>query len=90
MSRIVFFTAASAAALLSTSVLAQTAPAPAGQAVEEVVVTGSRAPPRSRLESLAPVDVVTAKTLQQMGTSELGAALAVTVQLVPGGTFDMV
>ena len=33
----------------------------------------------SRLDSLAPVDVVTAKTLQQRGSTELAAALAATV-----------
>lgn len=75
-SRTLLCAAASAAALLSTPALAQ---APANQQVEEIVVTGTRAQPRSRLESLAPVDVVSAQALQQQGTSELGAALAVAV-----------
>ena len=44
-------------------------------AVEEVVVTGSRVA-RSRLETTAPVDVITTQTLQQQGTPELGQALA--------------
>jgi iron complex outermembrane receptor protein len=72
------FAAASAASLIATSALAQTA-APAGQQVEELVVTGTRAQARSSLESLSPVDVVNAQTLQRQGTTELGAALAATV-----------
>jgi iron complex outermembrane receptor protein len=51
-------------------------------AVQEVIVTGTRAAPRSRLESLSPVDVVSNKTLTQQGTTELGAALAVTVPAI--------
>ena len=43
------------------------------------MVTGSRAEPKSRLETLAPVDVVTAQTLQKRGSTELGRLLAVTV-----------
>ncbi|HEV2531472.1 TonB-dependent receptor [Phenylobacterium sp.] len=77
-SRVLLFAAASAAALVSTHAFAQAAPAAAAQ-VEELVVTGSRADPRSRLESLSPVDVVNATALQRQGTTELGAALAVTV-----------
>lgn len=75
-SRVLLFAAASAATLMSTAAFAQAAPA---AQVEELVVTGSRAQPRSRLESLAPVDVVNAQALQQRGTTELGAALAVAV-----------
>ncbi len=84
-SRIVLFTAVSAATLLATTALAQTkaitaaAASPAAVDIDELVVTGSRAEPRSRLESLAPVDVVTAKSLQKQGTTELAAALAATV-----------
>jgi iron complex outermembrane receptor protein len=78
LSRALLFAAGSAVALFSTSALAQTA-APAGQQVEELVVTGTRAEPRSRLESLSPVDVVNAQALQRQGTTELGAALAVSV-----------
>jgi iron complex outermembrane receptor protein len=79
VSRLFLFSAASAAALISSAALAQTPAPPASGAVDEIVVTGSRAPPRSRLESLAPVDVVSAKALQQQGGTELGAALAVAV-----------
>ncbi|MBO9709964.1 MAG: TonB-dependent receptor [Caulobacter sp.] len=48
-------------------------------AVEEIVVTGTRVAGRSRLDTLAPVDVVTTKALQQRGTTELASALAATV-----------
>ncbi|MDB5462260.1 MAG: TonB-dependent receptor [Phenylobacterium sp.] len=82
-SRIVLFAAASAASLFATGAIAQTRAAAVAAAapvdVQELVVTGSRAEPRSRLESLAPVDVVTAKSLQKQGTTELAAALAATV-----------
>lgn len=42
----------------------------------EIVVTGTRAPGRSRLDTAAPVDVLSANSLRQQGTTELGAALA--------------
>ena len=82
-SRIILFAAASAVTLLSTGAVAQTKPATSAAAaptdVAELVVTGSRAEPRSRLESLAPVDVVSAQALAKRGTTELAAALAATV-----------
>ncbi|RAK61278.1 TonB-dependent receptor [Phenylobacterium hankyongense] len=74
--RILLFAAASAASLLATAAAAQ--PAPAGE-VEELVVTGSRGDARSRLESLAPVDVVSAVNLQKQGRTELAAALSATI-----------
>ena len=42
----------------------------------EVVVTGTRAPNRSRLDTASPVDVLSINSLRQQGTTELGAALA--------------
>jgi iron complex outermembrane receptor protein len=80
-SRIILFAAVSAVSLIATGAFAQskTAPAAAGGDVEELVVTGSRAAPVSRLETLAPVDVVTAQSLQRRGSTELAAALAATV-----------
>ncbi|HEY2750097.1 TonB-dependent receptor [Phenylobacterium sp.] len=82
-SRTVLFAAVSAASLLATGAIAQTkatsAAASTATNLDEVVVTGSRADPRSRLESLSPVDVVTAKSLQKQGTTELASALAATV-----------
>ncbi|WP_333585803.1 TonB-dependent receptor plug domain-containing protein [Phenylobacterium sp.] len=69
--------AASAVALTSTAAVAQTAPG--ASEVEELVVTGTRTTGRSRLDTLAPVDVVTTQALQQRGTTELATALATTV-----------
>ncbi len=42
----------------------------------EVVVTGQRASRRSRLDTLAPVDVVTAQSLAAQGNSELAQGLS--------------
>ncbi|WP_458390056.1 TonB-dependent receptor plug domain-containing protein [Sphingomonas sp. F9_3S_D5_B_2] len=42
----------------------------------DIVVTGTRAPRRSRLDTASPVDVLSAASLQHQGTTELGAALA--------------
>jgi iron complex outermembrane receptor protein len=76
--RVVLFAAASAATLLATGVLAQTTAAgsPAAANVEELVVTGSRGEPRSKLDTLAPVDVVSAKQITRSGTTELAQALS--------------
>lgn len=70
--------ATSAASLVAGSAFAQTAGAPGGE-VEELVVTGTRTEGRSRLETLAPVDVITADALQQRGSTELATALATSV-----------
>ncbi len=43
---------------------------------DEIVVTGSRAPGRSRLDSLSPVDVLSGETLTRQGTTEIAEALA--------------
>lgn len=74
--RVLLFAAASAASLLASAAAAQPA---AGGEVEELVVTGTRTEGRSRLESLAPVDVITAQSLRKQGTTELASALANTV-----------
>jgi len=69
--------AASASALLATSAYAQdTAAADSNEQVEAVVVTGTRAAPRSRLDSIAPVDVVTTQQIQRAGSTELAQALS--------------
>jgi iron complex outermembrane receptor protein len=87
--RLALFAAASAPALLAGAAFAQTTPPPAPQdestVIDEVVVTGTRAPNRSRLDTLAPVDVVTGEDLRNRGTTELAAALA---QAVPSLTFQ--
>lgn len=86
--RLTLFAAASASALLAGAAQAQTAPRPAPEAepteIDEVVVTGTRVPNRSRLDTLAPVDVVTSEDLRNRGTTELATALA---QSVPSLTF---
>lgn len=75
---------ASAAALLAlpATALAQDAPPPQDEPVsevDEIVVTGTRTVGRSRLETLAPVDVITGETLTRQGTgNELAAALSAT------------
>src|SRR5262245_9864956 len=51
------------------------APAP-DENVDEVVVTGTRVATRTRYESLAPVDVLPAATLEKQGTTELAEALS--------------
>jgi len=53
----------------------QTAPA-ADEQPTEIVVTGQRASRRSRLDTLAPVDVVTAQNLQSQGSTELAQGLS--------------
>ena len=89
-----FLLTASSVAAFAGVTHAQTAPAatPADDqtAVEQIVVTGTRTVGRSRLDTLAPVDVVTAKTLQQRGATDLSTALAATVPSItfprPSGT----
>jgi iron complex outermembrane receptor protein len=76
--RTILFAAASAASLWA-GVAAAADAAKTDTSVEELVVTGTRTEGRSRLETLAPVDVVTAQALQQRGTTELAASLAATV-----------
>lgn len=75
--RVFLLAAASAASLTSGVAFAQTTVA--GNDVEELVVTGTRTEGRSRLETLAPVDVITADALQQRGSTELATALAASV-----------
>ncbi|MDP3802432.1 TonB-dependent siderophore receptor [Brevundimonas sp.] len=87
--RIALSAAVSASALLAGAASAQTAPQPTPRddvsVIDEVVVTGTRTPNRSRLDTLSPVDVVTSDDLQNRGTTELAAALA---QAVPSLTFQ--
>ena len=42
----------------------------------EIVITGTRAAGRTRLDTIAPVDVLTATELKKQGTTETAAALA--------------
>jgi iron complex outermembrane receptor protein len=79
--RTLLLAAVSATSLMSTAALAQTATGatPSAAEVQEIVVTGTRTTGRSRLDTLAPVDVVTSQSLQQRGVTELAAALSTTV-----------
>ena len=75
--RIFMLAAASAISLSAGMAYAQPAAAPQAATVEELVVIGSRGEPRSRLDTVAPVDVITAESLQNTGTtSELAQTLA--------------
>ncbi len=70
------FAAVSALALLSgAEAQAQDAPSQSAGAVESVVVVGSRAPGRLAVDSPAPVDVISAQTLQNQGFTDINRAL---------------
>ena len=74
--RYILFAAASVASLsFSGAAFAQTSDA----AVDEVVVTGTRTAGRTRLESLAPVDVISQEALSRAGVTEVNQALSVTL-----------
>ena len=61
----------------STESTGSTDPAAAPDDTQDaIIVTGTRASGRSRLDSAAPVDVLTSAALQRQGTTELGAALS--------------
>ncbi len=63
--------------LMATDALAQAAPAaPAAETVEAVVVTGSRSAPRAALNTLAPVDVISATQMTHIGSTDLAQALS--------------
>ena len=79
-SRSILLAFASAGALLACPITAQaqTAPVdPGADSLDDVVVTGTRTVGRTRLDTIAPVDVITAETLTRNGTgTETAAALA--------------
>ena len=62
----------------ATAAYAQDAAVPEGPeaAVEAVVVTGTRAAPRARLDTVAPVDVINNTQLGRVGNTELAQALS--------------
>jgi iron complex outermembrane recepter protein len=49
---------------------------PPDDTIDEVVVTGTRVATRTRLDSLAPIDVLPAATLEKQGSTELAEALS--------------
>ena len=73
-----FLASSGAALLIAGAATAQDVPSEP-TAVDDIVVTGTRVANRSRLDTVAPVDVVTAETLEQRGTTELAAQLAASV-----------
>ena len=75
------------ALLTAAPAFAQSAEPVADEAaqVDDIVVTGTRVQNRSRLDTLAPVDVVTSEALQTRGTTEFATALA---QAVPSLSFQ--
>jgi iron complex outermembrane receptor protein len=86
MNKILLMSSAALAATAAWPAIAQTAPAPASPAAAqnanankdntEIVVTGTRAAGRTRLDTIAPVDVLSATDLKRQGTTETAAALA--------------
>jgi len=77
--RSALFLASSGAALLIAGAATAQDVSSEPTAVDDIVVTGTRVANRSRLDTVAPVDVVTAETLEQRGTTELAAQLAASV-----------
>jgi iron complex outermembrane receptor protein len=70
-----------AAAQTTTAVQPTTGQPPANEPAakqdqSEIIVTGTRALGRTRLDTMAPVDVLSATELKQQGTTETAAALA--------------
>jgi iron complex outermembrane receptor protein len=68
-----------ALALSNAATAQDTAPTPAPtktQDLSAVIVTGTRSDNRTESSSLTPIDVVSAKVLQQTGTNDLPTALA--------------
>lgn len=85
LSRSVLLGFASAATLLACPIaaMAQTAPQDDTTQVDEIVVTGTRAVGRTRLDSVAPVDVISGEVLARQGAgTELAAALAATAPAI--------
>ena len=85
ISRSVLLGFASAATLLACPIaaMAQSAPQDDTTQVDEIVVTGTRTVGRSRLDSVAPVDVISGEVLTRQGAgTELAAALAATAPAI--------
>ena len=73
--RYILLAAVSASSLMADAALAQNTKSDDSTEVSQIVVTGVRAP-RSRLDTVSPVDVVTSKEMAQQATTEVGQALA--------------
>lgn len=71
----------SAAALMAAPLAAsaqQAAPPqnPAATEIDEVIVTGTRVAGRTRLDTIAPVDVISSEALERQGSAELAQGLS--------------
>lgn len=71
-----FLLAAASLASVATMANAQSATDTDQTSVDELVITGTRTAGRSRLDTLAPVDVVSEKALTRTGTTELAQSLS--------------
>jgi iron complex outermembrane recepter protein len=69
-------TLAASLGALALPALAQDPAADPDESIDEVVVTGTRVAERTRLESLAPVDVLSSESLTTQATTELAEALS--------------
>src|SRR5689334_23302720 len=67
---------AAVASILATTAYGQEAGKSDEEALAQVIVTGTRTSGRTRLDSVAPVDVLSAQTLVQQGTTELAEAMS--------------
>ncbi|WP_332656117.1 TonB-dependent receptor plug domain-containing protein [Brevundimonas sp.] len=88
--RSAFLACASAGALLAFPLAASAQQMPQGggadaSVLDEVIVTGTRVADRTRLTTIAPVDVIPAEALERQGTTELAQALS---NLVPSMSFS--
>jgi iron complex outermembrane receptor protein len=77
--RTLLLTSCLVAAPFAAPAYAQSAGAATDDAQGEIIVTGTRAQGRTRLDSVAPIDVLSGNNLRQQGTTEIGAALATVV-----------
>jgi iron complex outermembrane receptor protein len=77
--RLLGFASVVALTCMAAPAFAQTAPQDDATTVDEVVVTGTRTVGRTRLDTIAPVDVISGEVLTRQGTgTELATALAAT------------
>ena len=89
-SRTVLLACASAGALLAFPLTASAQQAtppgdPDATEIDEVIVTGTRVAGRTRLDTIAPVDVISSETLERQGSTELAQGLS---NLAPSISFS--
>ncbi len=65
------------ASLFTGAAYAQTPPASESTATATVVVTGTRVPNRTALDTTSPVDIISADSLKASGSTELNQALSI-------------